>query len=39
MVKAEWTAFRDRLATVARVGSEEYGLTVACTRTRQGSWI
>lgn len=25
---AEWTAFRDRLATSARIGAEEYGLTV-----------
>ncbi|MCB1502599.1 MAG: TIM barrel protein [Bauldia sp.] len=28
MDTAEWTAFRDRIATVARMGSEEYGLTV-----------
>ncbi|WP_299743740.1 TIM barrel protein [uncultured Tateyamaria sp.] len=28
MDKAEWTAFRDRIATVAKMGSEEYGLTV-----------
>lgn len=28
MDKAEWTAFRDRLAESARIGSEEYGLTV-----------
>lgn len=28
MDKAEWTAFRDRIAKVARMGSEEYGLTV-----------
>ncbi|PKP66160.1 MAG: myo-inositol catabolism protein [Alphaproteobacteria bacterium HGW-Alphaproteobacteria-8] len=28
MDKAEWTAFRDRIATVARLGAEEYGLTV-----------
>ncbi|WP_293576552.1 TIM barrel protein [Phaeobacter sp.] len=28
MDKAEWTAFRDRLATVAKIGSEDYGLTV-----------
>ncbi len=28
MDKAEWTAFRDRLATVAKMGAEEYGLTV-----------
>lgn len=28
MGKAEWTAFRDRIATVAKMGSEEYGLTV-----------
>ncbi|WP_400088136.1 sugar phosphate isomerase/epimerase family protein [Yoonia sp. R78084] len=28
MDKAEWTAFRDRLATIARMGTEEYGLTV-----------
>lgn len=25
---AEWTAFRDRIAHVARMGTEEYGLTV-----------
>jgi len=28
MDKAEWTAFVDRIRTVARMGSEEYGLTV-----------
>jgi inosose dehydratase len=28
MDAAEWAAFRDRLATVARIGAEEYGLTV-----------
>lgn len=28
MDKAEWSQFRDRLATIARLGSEEYGLTV-----------
>lgn len=28
MERAEWAAFRDRLATVARIGVEEYGLTV-----------
>ncbi|WP_425037779.1 TIM barrel protein [Primorskyibacter sp. S187A] len=28
MDKAEWTAFRDRIATVAKMGAEEYGLTV-----------
>ena len=28
MDKAEWTAFRDRIATIARIGSEDYGLTV-----------
>lgn len=28
MGTAEWTAFRDRIATVARMGAEEYGLTV-----------
>ena len=28
MDKAEWTAFRDRLATIAKMGTEEYGLTV-----------
>jgi len=28
MDKAEWMAFRDRIATIARMGSEEYGLTV-----------
>ena len=28
MDSAEWSAFRDRIATVARMGAEEYGLTV-----------
>ena len=28
MDKAEWTAFRDRIATVAKMGTEEFGLTV-----------
>ncbi len=28
MDNAEWAAFRDRIATVARMGAEEYGLTV-----------
>ena len=28
MDNAEWTAFRDRIATVAKMGAEEYGLTV-----------
>jgi len=28
MDPAEWSAFRDRIATVARLGAEEYGLTV-----------
>ncbi|MGK7659707.1 TIM barrel protein [Marinovum algicola] len=28
MDKAEWQAFRDRIAESARIGSEEYGLTV-----------
>ncbi|OIP82154.1 MAG: myo-inositol catabolism protein [Rhodobacterales bacterium CG2_30_65_12] len=28
MDQAEWEAFRDRLATVAKLGTEEYGLTV-----------
>lgn len=28
MDQAEWSAFRDRIATVAKMGSEEYGLTV-----------
>lgn len=28
MDRAEWTAFRDRIATVAKLGAEEYGLTV-----------
>jgi len=28
MDKAEWTAYRDRIATIARMGTEEYGLTV-----------
>lgn len=26
---AEWSAFRDRFATIARMGTEEYGLTVS----------
>ena len=28
MDKSEWAAFRDRIATVAKMGAEEYGLTV-----------
>jgi inosose dehydratase len=28
MDRAEWTAFRDRIATIARLGHEEHGLTV-----------
>jgi inosose dehydratase len=28
MDKAEWTAFRNRFAEIARMGAEEYGLTV-----------
>ena len=28
MDKAEWQAYRDRIATVAKMGAEEYGLTV-----------
>jgi inosose dehydratase len=28
MDTAEWTAFRDRIATIARMGAEDYGLTV-----------
>ena len=28
MDKAEWTAFRDRLATIAKMGTQDYGLTV-----------
>lgn len=28
MAPDEWRAFRDRIATIARMGSEEYGLTV-----------
>ena len=28
MDQAEWGAFRDRIATVAKMGAEEYGLTV-----------
>lgn len=28
MDKAEWTAYRDRIATIAKMGSEEFGLTV-----------
>ena len=29
MDAAEWTAFRDRIVTVARIGAEVYGLTVS----------
>ncbi|MEL6267965.1 MAG: TIM barrel protein [Pseudomonadota bacterium] len=28
MDAAEWTAYRERIATIARMGTEEYGLTV-----------
>ena len=28
MVQAEWAAYRDRIAETARIGTEEYGLTV-----------
>lgn len=28
MDKAEWTAYRDRIATIAKMGAEEFGLTV-----------
>ena len=28
MDRSEWAAFRDRIATVAKMGAEEYGLTV-----------
>ena len=28
MDKAEWTAFRSRIATIAKIGAEEYGLSV-----------
>ena len=28
MDNAEWTAYRDRIKTIAKIGSEEYGLTV-----------
>ncbi len=28
MDKAEWIAFRDRIATIAKMGAEDYGLTV-----------
>jgi inosose dehydratase len=28
MDRAEWTAFRDRIATIAKIGAQEYGLTV-----------
>ena len=28
MDSAEWSAYRDRLATIAKMGAEEYGLTV-----------
>ncbi|MEM7643258.1 MAG: TIM barrel protein [Pseudomonadota bacterium] len=28
MGAAEWTAYRDRIATIAKMGAEEYGLTV-----------
>ena len=39
MDKAEWTAFVDRIRTVSKIGAEEYGLTVACTPTRQALLI
>jgi inosose dehydratase len=29
MDRGEWTAFRDRIATIARLGAEEFGLTVS----------
>jgi len=29
MDTAEWTAFRDRIATIAKIGAHEYGLTVS----------
>lgn len=29
MDKSEWTAFRERIATVAKMGTEEYGLTAS----------
>jgi inosose dehydratase len=38
MDMADWTAFRDRLATVARMGSEEYGL-VASIHPHAGGFI
>ncbi len=28
MDAAEWTAYRDRIATIAKIGAQEYGLTV-----------
>ncbi len=28
MDKAEWTAYRERIATIAKMGAQEYGLTV-----------
>lgn len=28
MDKAEWVAYRDRIATIAKIGAEDYGLTV-----------
>lgn len=28
MDKAEWTAYRNKIATIAKIGAEEYGLTV-----------
>jgi inosose dehydratase len=28
MVTAEWTAFRDRIAAIAKMGAQDYGLTV-----------
>ncbi len=28
MDKAEWTAYRERIATIAKMGAEDYGLTV-----------
>lgn len=40
MDKAEWQAYRDRIAESARIGgAEEYGLTVGIHAMRAASWI
>ena len=38
MDAAEWSAYRDRIATIARMGAEDYGLTSASTPMPPGSW-